>query len=167
MGKRLNKTDLLAEISTERTKLEHLLESLSDRQLTQRGRNESDWAIKDVLTHLIDWESRGNGWYESGKRGEEVAVPAKGFGWNETKKLNEQIFKRHRRKSLTTVRSEFVVVHRATIQLIKRLSDAELTELNYYAWTGKSWTLSDYFRANTASHYKWATKKIRKWLRAQ
>ena len=48
---------------------------------------------------------------------------------------------------------------------IAHCSDEELTTLNYYAWTGNSWTLSDYFRASTAAHFHWATKKIKKWLR--
>jgi hypothetical protein len=36
-----------------------------------------------------------------------------------------------------------------------------------FAWTGPTWTLSDYIRANSATHYRWVCKHIRKWLRAQ
>ena len=167
MGKRLNQTDLLDEIDIQWNILTELLDSLSSREMTKRGRNEAGWAIKDVLTHLFDWQERLLGWVESGKRGETPELPAPGYKWNQIRELNESIFRRHRQKSLDTVRNNLLATHARVVQEIKSLSKQELTELGFYSWTGKSWTLSDYIRANTSSHYIWAIKKIKRWLKDQ
>ncbi len=165
MGKRLSQQDLLAEIETEHSKLVQVLDSIPDRVKTKRGMNADGWAIKDVLTHVVDWQQRGNAWYLAGKSGVEPAIPDEEFNWGEIRKLNEKIFRTNRRKSLAQVLDEFERVHKQTLKLIKKMSPAEFTTLHYYSWTGNSWVLSDYFRANTASHYRWAHKKIKKWLK--
>ncbi len=166
MGKRLTKKALLAELMDEWDRLMESLDEASDRQLTRRGRNDADWSIKDVLTHLFDWENRGVDWWEAGRRSEEVELPAPGFNWGEIRALNDAILRRHRRKSLSTVRAELLAAHQRSLKAIAKTDDEELTTIGYATWTGKSWTLSDYFRANTASHYRWARKKIRRWLKA-
>jgi len=165
MGKRLNKADLLSQAHEERIKLNNTLEPLTRAQISQRDRNEVGWSIKDVLTHVIDWESRTLLWYESGRLGKPLELPAPGFKWSDIKALNEAIRRRHSRKSVVTVLSEFHATREQTVEVIQAMTDDELTTLNFYAWTGKSWTLSDYLRANTASHDKWARAKIRRWLK--
>ena len=167
MGKRLNKKTLLEEIHFERAKLEAVIASLSPRQISKRGRNDADWSIKDVLTHLFDWEDRLIDWYEQGKTDSQPSLPGEGYKWSDIRKLNEQIRRKHQRKSVATVLERFAEVHDRTLQAIDGMNDGELTTIGHYPWTGKSWTLSDYLRANTASHYKWATVKIRKWLNAE
>jgi hypothetical protein len=164
MGKRLRKKELLAEIATERTRLMELVESISKRQFNLPGINSADWSIKDVLTHLLDWETRVVNWCEVGQRGEVLDMPGDGFKWNQLKDLNALIQKRHSRKSIKRVLEEFDAAHEKTQALIRGLNDKQLTTIGYFDWTGKSWTLSDYLRGNTASHYKWARTKIRKWL---
>ncbi len=166
MGKRLPKKTLLTELTEEWNRLMETLSEASDRQLTRRGRNEADWSIKDVLTHLFDWENRGVDWWESGRRSEVVDLPAPGFGWGDVRALNDSIFRRHRRKSLATVKAELLAAHNRSLAALEQIDDKELTTIGYASWTGKCWTLSDYFRANTASHYRWARKKIRRWLKS-
>jgi hypothetical protein len=78
--------------------------------------------------------------------------------------LNGKIQKKHRRKSVRRVLMDFDEAHQRTLALIDSLDDKQLTTIGFFPWTGKSWTLSDYFRGRTASHYRWARNKIRKWL---
>ena len=165
MGKRLNKKSLLEEIATERTALVDLLETIPDRVKTRRGINDAGWSIKDVLTHLVAWQQRVLEWYAAGKSGETPAIPDAEHTWRDIQSLNDRIFRSNRRKPLQRVLDEFEAVHKETIQQINAMSDQELTTLEFYSWTGKSWTLSDYLRAQTASHFRWARKKIRKWLK--
>lgn len=167
MGKRLPKKELLLEIAEERSRLIALVDSLRPRQFTSGELNDAGWTVKDVLTHLVDWEARTIDWYDAGCRGEVPTLPDNDFTWREIRALNDKIYRKHRRKSVKTVLSEFHQVHRRTLAAIGQMSNKELTTLGQYAWTGTSWTLSDYLRASTASHYRWATKKIRKWLREQ
>lgn len=164
MGKRLPKKELLAEILDERTQLMELIERIPKRQFNLPGLNRAQWSIKDVLTHLFDWESRVVGWCEIGKRGQIPEMPGDGFKWNQLPQLNAQIQRKHHRKSIKRILEELDEIHIETQKLIESLNDRQLTTLNCLPWTGKSWTVSDYLRSNTASHYKWARNKIRKWL---
>lgn len=166
MGKRLNKSVLLAEIAGERSKLLQLLNTIPDRRMTKRGINSMDWSIKDVLAHLYDWEARTNSWFEAGINGEAPEVPGDGFKWNQTRQLNAFIYRKHRGRSLAAVTADFELVHDQTLNNLGQATGRQLTTLSFFQWTGNSWTVSDYFRANTASHYKWARLKIVKWLRS-
>lgn len=167
MGKRLNKQALLAEVDSERCRLQETLEPLLPRQISQRNRNDAGWSIKDVLTHIIDWEIRTLSWYRDGRTDRAVELPAPGYKWSDIKALNEAIRRRHARKSVSTVLQEFHDTRESTVSAIADMTDEELTTLKYFEWTGNSWTLSDYLRANTASHDKWARTKIRRWLREE
>ncbi|MEM9942526.1 MAG: ClbS/DfsB family four-helix bundle protein [Planctomycetota bacterium] len=166
MGKNLSKSDLLAEIAHERRLLKELISQVPRNLFNRQGINSAGWSIKDVLTHLNDWELRVVRWCEVGISGEVPDMPEKGYKWNQIRELNAAIQKKHARKSIKKVLQEFDEVHEESIRLVNGFTDQQLTTLNYYEWTGKSWTVSDYIRSNTASHYRWARNKIRKWLKA-
>ncbi len=165
MGKRLSKTELLREIEAERTILLELIETCKPRELTRKGVNSANWSAKDVLAHLIDWENRVNFWYSESKQGRVPCVPDPRYGWKDIRALNDAIFRRHQRRSLASILAEFHQVHRLTLELISDVKEADFNRLELFEWLGKSWTLSDYVRANTASHYRWGRNKIRKWIR--
>lgn len=164
MGKRLPKQELLAVIHAERKLLMELIGSIPKNKFNVRGMNSANWSIKDVLTHLLDWETRTNGWIVAGKAGETPEVPGDGFKWNQTKELNALIQKRHCRKSIKRVLEELDEIHQTTLSVLAGISKKELTTICHFEWTGKSWTVSDYLLGNTANHYRWARNKIRKWL---
>lgn len=164
MGKRLSKKELLAEINDERSRLMELVDTIAPQTITKPGINQARWSIKDVMTHLLDWERRVVHWCELGKQGKTPETPGEGFNWSQLPELNAQIQRKHRRKSVKRVLAEFEQAHEETLALIRTLNNRQLTTVGYYSWTGKSWTVSDYLRGNTASHYRWARNKIRKWL---
>jgi hypothetical protein len=166
MGKRLPKTKLLLELHHERTRLMELIESIPKRHFNRPGINSAGWSIKDVLTHLVDWEGRVYGWCRTGLAGETPSVPDPQFTWNQTKQLNAAIQKKHQRKSIVRVLAELDEAHEKTLALISELTPRQLTQIGVFDWTGKSWSVSDYLRGSTASHYRWARTKIRKWLAA-
>lgn len=163
MAKRLSKTDLLTEIYAEREKLDDLLDSLRPRQMTKAGVTGAGWSVKDILGHVISWQQLNLGWYESGMRGESPAVPAEGFGWGDIRLLNEKIFRQHRRRSLKAVVGDYELYHGKMLKLVETVRPKQLVAIGHFDWTGPSWSLSDYIRANTASHYRWAAKHLRKW----
>lgn len=167
MGKRLPRSELLAEIRDEREALDELLGGLSVREMTRRNVTAAGWSVKDILGHLVGWQQMNLAWYEAGERGERPAVPAPGLTWKDVRQLNEIIHQRHRRRSLAAVRKDYETFHNRMVDLIQRVPDADLVTVGRFAWAGPTWTLSDYIRANTASHYRWARKHIRKWLTSQ
>jgi len=77
------------------------------------------------------------------------------------------IYQEHRRRSVKAVLLDYEVFHNRMIALIEATSDADLLAVGRFKWMGPTWTLSDYCRAETASHYRWARKWIRRWKRAQ
>jgi hypothetical protein len=167
MGKRLTKSALLAEIRVEREALDDLLRGLTTRQRTQRDVTAAGWSVKDILGHLVGWQQMNLAWYQAGERGDRPAVPAPGLTWKDVPKLNDIIYRRHRRRSLKAVSEDYETFHHRMLELIHQVADADLVQVGRFPWAGPTWALSDYIRANTASHYRWAQKHIRKWLAAQ
>jgi hypothetical protein len=167
MGKRLRKKELLLEIQRERNALDDTLALVSARQMTKAGVTRGGWSVKDVLAHLVEWQQMNLDWYGAGLRGEKPAIPAPGFTLRELPRLNELIYRKHHRRSLQAVMRDYGSYHERVVALIESLSDVDLVTLNRFAWTGPSWTLSDYLRASTAAHYLWARTRIRRWRRAQ
>lgn len=167
MGKRLRKSELLKTIHRERTALDDTLTLLSTRQMTQAGVTRGGWSVKDILAHLAEWQEMNIRWYEAGLRGGKPELPAPGFTWREIPRLNQLIYRMHRRRSLRAILHDYHLNHDRIVALVKSLSNSDLTTLGRYSWTGPSWTLSDFFRANTAAHYLWARTRIRRWWRNQ
>ena len=167
MGKRLRKQELLSEIRLERAALDAALAPLTPRQMTKAGVTRGGWSVKDVLAHLVEWQVMALNWYGAGLRGEKPAIPAPGFTLRELPRLNEMIYRKHHRRPLQAVLSDYRRYHERVVALIESLPDADLVTLGRFAWTGPSWTLSDYLRASTAAHYLWARTRIRRWWRTQ
>jgi hypothetical protein len=88
-----------------------------------------------------------------------------GLTWRDIRKLNDRIYRKHHRRSLKAVLADYNAFHQKMLELIEEVPDRDLVVIGRFAWTGPTWTLSDYIRANTASHYRWACKHIRKCLR--
>jgi len=164
MGRRLPKSELLEEIRVERKRLDDLLKGLEPRQMTRADVTAAGWSVKDILGHLVGWQQLNLAWYEAGVRGENPAVPAPGMTWKDVPKLNERIYRQHHRRSLKAVLRDYDVFHHRMVELIHEAPDSDLVQVGRFPWTGPTWTLSDYIRAHTASHYRWAQKHIRKWL---
>ena len=167
MGRRLRKADLLREIEVERSALDNILALLSTRQMTQPDVTRGGWSVKDILAHLAEWQQMNLDWHAAGLRGEKPELPAPGFTWRELPRLNRKIYLKDHRRSLQFVLHAYRQNHDRIVALVKTISDSDLTTLGRYSWTGASWTLSDFFRANTAAHYHWAQTRIRRWLRVQ
>lgn len=167
MGKRLRKNELLREIEQERKALDDILATLQPRDMTKPGVTRGGWSVKDVLAHLVEWQRMNLEWYAAGLRGEKPAIPAPGYTLRDLPRLNQMIYRKHHRRSLSAVAADYRSYHVRVVDLIRRSSDEDLVTLGRFCWTGPSWTLSDYLRAATAAHYLWARKRIRRWQLAR
>jgi hypothetical protein len=167
MGKRLPKSELLEEIRLERQALDKLLRELKPRQMTRGEVTAAGWSVKDILGHLVSWQQMNLDWYEAGERGHNPAVPAPGLTWKDLRKLNAMIYRKHHRRSLRAVLNDYETFHRRMLELIQKVPDSDLVRVGRFSWAGPTWSLSEYIRANTASHYRWACKHIRIRLRAR
>lgn len=91
-------------------------------------------------------------------------MPAPGYKWNETPRLNRAIQAKHRLRPLRQVRGDFDATYDRVLEMARELSERQLLEPGHFAWTGKN-PIVTYLGANTASHYRFAMKVLRRWLR--
>lgn len=167
MGKRLSKTELLHEIEVEKGKLDKLLIGLRTDEMIESGVTPGGWSVKDILAHLIGWQRMILSFHEAEKGGEDPEVPGHGLTWRETPKLNALIYEESRETPLAEILKSFETCHRSMLGLMDTESDKDFVAVGRFRWAGPSWTLSDYVRAETASHYRWATNHMKKWMRAR
>ncbi len=104
------------------------------------------------------------GWYEDGRRGATPSLPAPGYTLRETPRLNRAIWEKHRSRSERAVRADFDSGYHRIVRIVEALAPEQLLESGQYAWTGKNPLTTD-IRANTASHYRFAIKVLKRWLK--
>ena len=125
-----------------------------------------EWSVKDVLAHLVDWEQRCLNWIEASFRGETPETPAPGMTWKDIDILNQQIFAKHRNRTLEAVLDEFNSSYQAILKTVEDISEEDLTNPHRFGWrAGRPlWKL---IASNTYNHYRWAKTEIHKWMKAE
>ncbi len=156
------KPELLSASQQNFDRLDSLVDSFSEEEQKRdfpsgtMNRN-----IRDVLAHLHDWHLMMLRWYDLGMAGEKPDMPAKGFSWKDTPKLNQAIWEKHQSVDLAEVRKLLEKSHRDVHRLVEAHTDEELFEKKRYPWTGST-SLGAYLVSSTSSHYDWAYKLIKK-----
>jgi hypothetical protein len=163
MPKPKTKEELLQAIEVERTKLNKAFEELTKADMLQPGACE-DWSVKDILAHLVDWEKRGLGWYRAGLRGEVPKLPDENYNWRQTPALNHAIYLTYKDLGLDQILEMYEGSFKETMAAVDVMTEEELFTKEVYAWTGTH-TLGTFVNANTAAHYRWASKLIRTFAR--
>lgn len=166
MRGKLTRDALLDEIDREYATLKALIDNVPRREMSDSTVNSGSWSLKDVLAHIADWAERCETWCDAGLRGEVPTPPGPGYKWNETPRLNHDIYQKRKGHSLTRVLRDFYAGHDALVRRAKSMDEADLCEPHRFEWCGPTWSVAKHIRANTASHYRWATKHFRKWLRS-
>ena len=165
MGRRLSKPDLTNEITFERDRLDELLNELPREKMLETGVTPGGWSVKDILAHIIGWQRMILSFHAAEMRGEIPEVPGYGLTWRETPALNSIIYEEYRDLPLETVMKKYRSSHEDMLRLIDNVPDDDFIRVGRFSWLGPSWTVSDYVRAETASHYRWACKHIKRWMR--
>lgn len=163
-----DKTTILAQIKTERRKLEETLAGLTLEEMERPGVN-GDWAVKDVLGHLLEWEQMFLGWYAAGLRGETPELPAPGLNWSAKSLsiLNQRIFATHRHRPAADILLDFHASYEKTLKAIEGMTEEEIFRGGYYGWLREKEMLAGYIRANTYKHYEFGRRLIRRWLKGK
>ena len=89
-------------------------------------------------------------------------MPAPGYRWNETPRLNREIQLKHRGRPSHELWEELEASHARVLDLARQSSSKELLRPGAFGWTGKN-PLVTYLGANTASHYRFACKVLKRW----
>ena len=159
-----SKSALQADIAVEHDRLAVLLDGIPRAPYDEPGVWGDGWSLTDLVAHLAEWQTMFLGWYDAGCTSAAVALPAPGYKWSETPRLNRAIWEKHRGRSPQAVRTEFERGHARIRRLVVAATPEELFAPGYFQRTGRN-PLSTYLGANTASHYRFARKVIERWLR--
>lgn len=165
MPRPTNKAMLLEQSEQNFDKLFKMVDSLPPEQ--QEGEfqfEDRDRNIRDVLTHLHEWHLMMLDWYKVGMSGEKPDIPKKGYTWKTLPEMNVEIWKEYQNTSLEDAKEELIKSHKKVMNLIENHSDEELFTKKFYKWTNTT-SLGAYFISATSSHYDWAMKKIRKYIK--
>ncbi len=141
-----------------------------DRELAEAGPDigdlpcVDDWTIKDLMAVRAWWTASVVEWIEKGKSGADPSLPAPGYGWRETPRLNDTIVREAEPESYAEVLSRLRDGYRRVRAAIDSLDDEELLEVGAYEWAGK-WPLARWISINTARQYVTAWTFIRRALR--
>jgi hypothetical protein len=161
-----SKPDLIQDIEAQFSSLQQSLAAIPRERYDETGVWGDDWTINDLIAHLTAWHGLFLGWYHAGIRGDDPELPAPGYRWNETPKLNRAIWVEHRGRATDDLWKALDGSHREVLDLARELSPEDLLDPGRFAWTRTN-ALVTYLGANTASHYRFAQKVLKRWVRKQ
>src|SRR5262249_18691129 len=140
------RADLLRRSRVAHERLEELLATFSDEEMTRPGATE-DWAVKDHLIHLTWWEQRVI-LVLSGETDPLDEIPNAQAGDDA---INAHVYLQHRNRSLSDVREDFDRSYQEMMELIETVPDDVLRER--YVW----------IRGNTEQHYDEHLQMLQGW----
>lgn len=155
------RNELIEQIKSSYLKLDGLLDQLTEKSAETVCVD--DWSVKQLLAVRAWWSESVVDWIESGRNGEIPTLPAKGYKWNETPSLNNDIARSSTDESFKEVRKRLNLAYHRVLNTIDNLSDKELLDQGVFDWAGK-WPLSRWLSINTARQYTTAQKYIRRVL---
>lgn len=160
-----SKQQLIRDIEEQFSALRECLERIPRTRYSESGVWGEDWTVNDLLAHLTEWHTLFLEWHRQGLAGRVPEMPAPGYKWNETPRLNRDIQAKHRDRPTDELREELEASHARVLALARQASSDELLKPRTFGWTGTN-ALVTYLGANTASHYRFACKVLRRWLRS-
>ena len=123
-----------------------------------------NWSVKDLLAVRVWWTHAVIDWVEAGKQQRPINIPADGYRWNETPRLNGDIVAAADGDSYESILNRLEAGFERVMECVDSLSDAELLEAGAFSWAGK-WPISRWISLNTARQYTTARSFIRRAIR--
>jgi hypothetical protein len=157
-----DKAELLANIQSGYDRLEALLASLTEEQMTIPGVNGS-WSIKDNLAHLTAWQSYQAARQEGTLNGVEPPNPAPGHETED--EINEHFYQEYKDRSLAEVLADFHASYQRVLAATQALSWEALNDP--LLWEDNNVPVGAYTMGNTYGHYEVHRDLIQRWLQSQ
>lgn len=170
MGRATTKTDLLEAASVNFDKLNVLINSMTEKELStdfdfsKDNKKEAHWNrdknLRDIYIHLYEWHQLVLNWVDTNKKGIEKPFLPLPYNWKSYGDMNIEFWHKHQETPLEEANAMFVKSHKKMIESIETFTNDELFSKNVYPWVGGS-NLGSYYVSATASHYDWAIKKLK------
>jgi len=124
-----------------------------------------NWSVKDLLAVRAWWTESVVRWIREGRSVEALDLPAPGYAWRETPRLNAAIVEQAREQSYEQIVARLHEGYRQVLATIDALDDRELLEPGTFAWAGK-YPIARWISLNTSRQYTTARAFIRRALSA-
>lgn len=165
MPRQTTKTELVSLAEDNFLNLQNLIKSVTVSEANESGVS-GEWSVKDVLAHLHEWHNMVSEWEEVGRSGAMPEIPGKGYSWKQTPELNADIYHKYKDYKYSDVLKLLNKSHQKMMKIINEYDEDGLFKRSIFPWTGKN-AVGAYFISATSSHYDWASKLIKKWLKAK
>ena len=163
MARAKTKVQLIEFSEKELKSLFEFLKKIEEHQLQNRYVFDNR-TPKDIIAHLVAWHKMMKRWYSDGMDGKEVVIPAPGYSFKDTPQLNEKLYDDYKDVEWSQIIMELKKTSTEMINLINRHSEKELFEKKRYKWTGST-SMGSYFASATSSHYAWANKLLKRFIK--
>ena len=155
-----SKSDFVINTDSEWQKLWELIDEIPQPLLTRRVGEDAPRSVTDHLGHLYCWHRMLLQWLKTGREGQ-PDLPCKGYRWNQTRELNQDLFEQFKDEPYTSMRRKLKLSHGRVMKFVDELSEPHLLQPGHFIWT-KKLALISYIGPNTAGHYRWAQKKLKR-----
>lgn len=120
------KVELLGRIQRSRQRLDNLISTLSEPELTEPG--DEGWSIKDHLAHVATWEDSLTALLEGRDRDAAMGLPPAVMetGSYDVDWINRRLFELHHAVPLPEILDAYRTAHARVLAAMTRLSDADL-----------------------------------------
>ena len=96
----------------------------------------ANWSVHDLLAVRLWWTESVVQWIAAGRRGETPAIPAPGYGWKDTPRLNDDVVATARGTSYRAIRTRLTRGVQRVLATIDDLDDTELLEVGVFPLGG-------------------------------
>lgn len=155
------KAALLETLRNERSAWDALLAEVGADRLERPGVT-GEWSVKDIIAHLMSWESRPVEWLRAARSGTRPQPPA----WDATlteDQINAWIRDQYKAQSPTDVMAASRRSHDELMQAIEAMPEPDLTGRERFPWLNGN-SLLESMGGNTYEHYREHGDAIRAWL---
>jgi len=174
MPRATSKTELIDSANAQWDKLWKLVDTLPDSQVVvfnfpddpklKEAHWQRDKNLRDVLVHLYEWHELLLRWTATNLGGETKPFLPEPYTWKTYGDMNVKFWENYQATSYDEAVIMLRGSHAKVMALIESLTDEELFEKKHYPWTGTT-NIGSYCISVTASHYDWAMKKIKQYLK--
>lgn len=163
MGRPTTRSALLERIGSDYTSLWSVVDTVPIEHRESTGAC-AHWSVKDLLAHLDAWHVMFLGWEREGRSGGRPVMPAPGLTWSQTPELNDRIWQATRDDAWDEVVARLAASHASVRDVVASYDDEDLFTKKRYPWTGST-SVGSYAVSATTSHYDWARRQVRAYLR--
>ena len=120
-------------------------------------------SVNNLVAYLVGWGQLVLKWNDKKDKGQKVDFPETGYKWNELGRLAQKFYADYEKDDYKMLLDKLDKTVKKMLLLIDGKTNAQLYKMPWY----DDWTLGRMIQLNTASPYKNARDRIRKWKKAK